>query len=90
MCWQRQEGKGRMKRTIEITNMTNAIVIWGNTFIFHYTNKPVNCNHCSLRGYCSDFNGVFGHLCEQFKDWRPAFMYGVFKKAKTEGDKENE
>ena len=71
-----------MKRKIEITDKTNAIVIWGEVHVFHYTNKPVNCNHCSLRSYCANFNGIFGHVCKQFKDWWPTvFKYGVFKKA---------
>ncbi len=83
--------KDRMKKTIEITDKTNAVVIRGEVHVFHCTNKPVNCNLCSLRGYCAEHDGVFGHVCKRFKDWRPTiFKYGVFKKAKTERGKENE
>lgn len=75
-----------MKKTIEITDKTNAIVIFGEVHVFHYTNKPVSCNQCSLREYCSNFDGVFGHVCKQFKDfWPIAFKHGVFKKPTTQG-----
>lgn len=74
-----------MKKTLTVTKMTNAIIIWGEVHIFHYTNKQTNCTKCSLKGYCAEYDGVFGHVCDQFKDfWKQQYKYGYFKKERKE------
>lgn len=77
-----------MKKTVRVTDKTNAVVIWGKVHVFHYTNKPVDCNHCSLRGYCATYDGVFGHVCKQFKFWWNTYKNGFFKEYKGENSNE--